>query len=142
MIDSRIIWLLSISFLSCFTRLSYLFLAFFIVTTTFNNIFYKNNFNSKFTLSNCCLENINININNFNTSLCLTNNVFWFSQKEIVSVSFTPSSSITSYNPLIFYFIQIGLDKKEIQLSLCNIFSIFILNDLHLLAYSYFYKIH
>ena len=35
----------------------------------------------------------------------LTNNVFLFVQKKITSVSSTPSSSITSYNPLIFYFI-------------------------------------
>ena len=39
------------------------------------------------------------------TSLCVTNNVFFFGEKEIISVSFTPSSSITSYNPFIFYFI-------------------------------------
>ena len=38
-------------------------------------------------------------------SLCLTNNVFIFDQKETISVSSTPSSSITSYNLIIFYFI-------------------------------------
>ena len=62
--------------------------------------FYKNNF----TLSNCCFENINIYINTSHRSLCLTN-VFIFDQKETISVSSTPSSSTTSYNLLIFYFI-------------------------------------
>ena len=45
-------------FLSCFTSLRYLFLAFSIIATTFYNIFYNNNF----TLSKCCFENINIYI--------------------------------------------------------------------------------
>ena len=88
-------------FLSCFTSLRYLFLAFFIITTTFYDIFYNNGF----TLSEYCLENINININKPHTSLCLTNDVFLFGQKEIISVSSTLSSSITSYNIVIFYFI-------------------------------------
>ena len=35
----------------------------------------------------------------------MTNNVFTFGKKETISVSFTPSSSITSYNLVIFYFI-------------------------------------
>ena len=83
-------------FLSCFASLRY-----FIITTTFYNIFYNNNF----TLSKYCLENINININKSHTSLSLTNNVFLFVQKETISVSSTPGSFITSYNPLMFYFI-------------------------------------
>ena len=37
-------------------------------------------------------------------SLCLTNNVFIFDQKETISVSSTLSSSITSYNLVIFFF--------------------------------------
>ena len=61
--------------------------------------------NINFTLSKFCLENINISVNKSHTSLCLTNNVFLFGQKGITSVSSTPSSSITCYNPLIFYFI-------------------------------------
>ena len=83
-------------FLSCFTSLRYLFLAFPIITTTFYNIFYNNNF----TTAKCSFENINKS----HTSLCLTN-VFIFDQKETISVSSTPSSSITSYNLVIFYFI-------------------------------------
>ena len=35
----------------------------------------------------------------------MTNNIFIFGQKETISVSSTPSSSITSYNLAIFYFI-------------------------------------
>ena len=38
-------------------------------------------------------------------SLCLTKNVFIFDQKETVSVSSTLSSSITSYNLVIFFLI-------------------------------------
>ena len=83
-------------FLSCFTSLRYLFLAFPIITTTFYNIFYNNNF----TTAKCSFENIDKS----HTSLCLTN-VFIFDQKETISVSSTPSSSITSYNLVIFYFI-------------------------------------
>ena len=44
--------------------------------------------------------------NKSHTSLCLVNNVFLFGQKEIVSVSCAPSSSITSFNHLIFYFLE------------------------------------
>ena len=88
-------------FLSCFTSLGYLFWAFFIIMTTFYNIFYNNNL----TLSKCCLENININVKKSHTPLCLTNNVFLFGQMEAISVFTTPSSSITSYNLVIFYFI-------------------------------------
>ena len=99
-------------FLSCFTSLRYLLLALFIITTTFYNIFCSNNF----TLSKCCLENINTNINKSHqgtlpklpwshTSFYLNNNVFLFGQKETISVSSTPNSSITSYNHVIFYFI-------------------------------------
>ena len=89
-------------FLSCFTSLRYLFLTFFIIATTFCNIFYYNNS----TLSKCCFENINININKSHTSLCLTNNVFIFGRKETISLSSTPSSSKTSYNLVIFYFMR------------------------------------
>ena len=87
-------------FISCFKSLRFLFLAFSIIATTFYNIFYNNNF----TLSKCCFENINIYINTSVRSLCLAN-VFIFDQKETISVSSTPSSSITSYNLVIFYFI-------------------------------------
>ena len=89
-------------FLSCFMSLRYLFLTFFIIATTFCNIFYYNNS----SLSKCCFENINININKSHTSLCLTNNVFIFGRKETISLSSTPSSSITSYNLVIFYFMR------------------------------------
>ena len=94
-------------FLSSFTSLRYLFLAFSIIATTFYNIFYNNNF----TLSKSCFENINIYINASHRALCLTNNVFIFDQKETISVSFTPSSSITSYNLVIFYFIGAILSR-------------------------------
>ena len=77
-------------------------LVFFIITTTFYNILYNNNF----ILSKCCFENINININKSHTSLCLTNNVFIFGRKETISLSSTPSSSKTSYNLVIFYFMR------------------------------------
>ena len=88
--------------LSCFTSLRYLILSFFIITTAFYNIFYIKNI----TLSKCCLQNINININKIDTSLCLTNNVFIFGQKETISVSSTPSSSITSFNLCYFSLIS------------------------------------
>ena len=88
-------------FLSCFSLLRYLLLAFFIITTTVYNIFYNNSF----TLPKCCLENINKNIIKLNTSLCLTNNVFLSGQKETISVFSTTSISMTNYNPVIFYFI-------------------------------------
>ena len=78
-----------------------MFLFVFIITTIFYNIFYNKNF----TLSKCCLEDIKININKSHTPLCLTNNVFLFGQKETISAASTPSSSITSYNPVIFHFI-------------------------------------
>ena len=87
-------------FLSCFKSLRFLFLSFSIIATTFYNIFYNNNF----TRSKCCFDNINIYINTSVRSLCLAN-VFIFDQKETISVSSTPSSSITSYNLIIFYFI-------------------------------------
>ena len=89
-------------FLSFFRLLRYLFLAFFLISTTFYNIFYNNSV----TLSKCCFENINININKSHTSLCLTNNVFIFGRKETISLSSTPSSSKTSYNLVIFYFMR------------------------------------
>ena len=88
-------------FLSCFKSLRFLFLSFSIIATTFYNIFYNNNF----TRSKCCFDNINIYINTSVRSLCLAN-VFIFDQKETISVSSTPSSSITSYNLVIFYFIE------------------------------------
>ena len=68
--------------------------------TTFYNIFYNNNF----TRSKCCFDNINIYISTSVRSLCLAN-VFIFDEKETISVSSTPSSSITSYNIVILYFI-------------------------------------
>ena len=86
-------------FLSCFKSLGILFLSFSIIATTFYNIFYNNNF----TRSKCCFDNINIYINTSVRSLSLT--VFIFDQKETFSISSTPSSSITSYNLVIFYFI-------------------------------------
>ena len=104
---SLIVVLFKYLFLSCFMSSRYLFLAFTIITTTFYNIFYNNNF----TLLKCCFENINININKSHTSLCLTNNVFIFGQKETISISSTPSSSITSYSLVIFYFIGAILSR-------------------------------
>ena len=92
---------MKIFFLPCFTSLRYLFLAFFIIATTFYNIFYDSNL----TLPKCCFKNINIYVNTSHRSLCLTHNVFIFDQKETISVYSTPSSSITSYNLVIFYFI-------------------------------------
>ena len=68
------------------------------ITTTFYNTFYNNNF----TLSKCCIKNIDININKAHTSICLANNVFLIGQTEIISVSSTPSSPMTRYNPLSF----------------------------------------
>ena len=76
-----------------FPSLTYLF---FIITVTFNNSFY-NNFGNNFTLLNNYFEK-------FNESLCLTNNVFLFGQKEIISVSTNPSNTVTSYYRLLFYF--------------------------------------
>ena len=70
-----------------------------------NDYFLLYFYNNNFTLSKCCFENINININKSHASLCLTNNVFLFDQKENISLSSTPSSSITSYNLVIFYFV-------------------------------------
>ena len=87
-------------FLSCFKSLRFLFLSFSIIATTFYNIVYNNNF----TRSKSCFDNINIYINASVRPLCLAN-VFIFDQKETISVSSTPSSSITSYNLVIFYFI-------------------------------------
>ena len=121
-------------FLSCFTSLRYLLLALFIITTTFHNIFYSNNF----ILSKCCLENINININKLHqgtllklpwshTLLYLTNNVFLFGQKETISVSSTPSRSVTSYNHVITFislepFCQTFFTKKIILILQNNFF--------------------
>ena len=110
--------------LSCFTSLRYLVLSFFIITTAFYNIFYIKNI----TLSKCCLQNINININKIDTSLCLTNNVFIFGQKETISVSSTPSSSITSFNLCYFSliswepFCQVFFTKKIILVLESNFF--------------------
>ena len=87
-------------FLSCFKSLRFLFLSFSIIATTFYNIFYNNSF----TRSKCCFDNINIYINTSVRSLYLAN-VFIFDQKQTISVSSTPNSSITSYNLVIFYFI-------------------------------------
>ena len=87
-------------------------------------IFYIKNF----TLSKCCLQNINININKIDTSLCLTNNVFIFGQKETISVSSTPSSSITSFNLCYFSliswepFCQVFFTKKIILVLESNFF--------------------
>ena len=69
--------------------------------TTYYNIVYNNNF----TFSKFRLENIDIIINKSHMSLCLTDNVFLFSQKEMISVFSTPGNSVTNFNPLIFYFI-------------------------------------
>ena len=110
-------------FLSCFTSLKYLFLVNSIIATTFYNIFYNNNF----TLSKCCFDNINIYINTSVRSLCLAN-VFIFDQKETISVSSTPSSSITSYNLVIFYFIEAILSivfYKQYNFNITKQFSIF-----------------
>ena len=100
-------------FLPCFKSLRFLFLAFSIIATTFYYIFCNNNF----TFSKCCFENINIYINTSVSSLCLAN-VFIFDQKETISVSSTPSGSITSYHLVIFYFIGAILSsifyKKDI----------------------------
>ena len=83
---------------------------FYIIKLFVFGIFHNNNYflyfyNNNFTLSKCCFENINININKSHLSLCLTDNVFILGQKETISVSSNPSSSITSYNLVIFYFI-------------------------------------
>ena len=90
---SMICGLFKYLFLLFFPSLTYLF---FIITVTFNNSFY-NNFGNNFTLLNNYFEN-------FNESQCLTNNVFLFGQKEIISVSTTPSNTVTSYYGLSFYF--------------------------------------
>ena len=45
------------------------------------------------------------NINKSQTSLCPTNNVFLFGQKEIISVSTTPGNIMTSYKSPIFFLI-------------------------------------
>ena len=52
-----------------------------------------------------CFEDTDIDINKSHASLCFYNNVFIFGQKETISVSSTPSSSISSYNLVIFCFI-------------------------------------
>ena len=75
-------------FLLFLPSLTYLF---FIITVTFNNSFY-NNFGNSFTLLSNYFEN-------FNESLCLTNSVFLFGQREIISVSTTLGNNVTS----IFY---------------------------------------
>ena len=80
-------------FLSFFPLLAYLR---FIVTVIFDNFVYINNFSSNFT--NSYLESIN----KLQASLCSTNNVFLFGQGEIISVSTTPGSTMTSYKSLIF----------------------------------------
>ena len=90
---SMICGLFKYLFLLFFPSLTYLF---FITTVTFNNSFY-NNFGNNFTLLNNYFEN-------FNESLCPTNNVFLFGQKEIISVSTTPSNTVTNYYRLLFYF--------------------------------------
>ena len=89
--------------LSCFTSLRYLgfIKIFWHISDYFLTIFHNKNF----ALSKCCFENINIYVNTSHRSLSMTNNVFIFDQKETISVSSTPSSSITSYNLVIFYFI-------------------------------------
>ena len=50
--------------------------------TTYYNIVYNNNF----TFSKFRLENIDIIINKSHMPFCLTDNVFLFSQKEMISV--------------------------------------------------------
>ena len=117
--------------LSYFLLLRHLFLVYFIITTTFYNIFYNNNF----ALSKCCLENIDININKSHTSLCLVN-VFLFGQKEIISVSSTPGSSITSYNPFIFYFIGAILSSIFYKKDNFNITKLFFPFSIFFLCFS------
>ena len=68
------------------------------IISIFYNIFYPNNF----TVSKCYLENINININD--SHICHSVWLIMFSYL-FISVSFAPSGSVTSYNPVIFYFI-------------------------------------
>ena len=68
---------------------------------------------------------IEILISHKRTCFCLTNNFFTFGKKETISVTFTPSSSITSYNLVIFYFIGAILSStfyKKIFLTLQNNF--------------------
>ena len=87
----------------------YLFLSFFplsiylhfIVTVIFDNIIYADNFRTNFTILNSYLENNNKS----QASLYLNNNVSLFDQEEIISVSTTPTITVTSYKPLIFLFI-------------------------------------
>ena len=83
-------------FLSFFPLLIYLY---FIVTVIFDNFIYTNNFSYNFT--NSYLESIN----KPQTSLYLANNVFLFSQEEIISASTTPVNTMTSYKSQIFFFI-------------------------------------
>ena len=87
----------------------YLFLSFFplsiylhfIVTVIFDNIIYADNFRTNFTILNSYLENNNKS----QASLYLNNNVSLFDQEEIISVSTTPTITVTSYKSLIFLFI-------------------------------------
>ena len=72
----------------------------FIVTV---NIVNTNSFSTVFIILNRYLENINKS----KTSLGPTNNVFLFGQKEIISVSTNPVSTVTSYKSLIFFFIVV-----------------------------------
>ena len=114
-------------------------LVFFIITTTFYNILYNNNF----ILSKCCFENINININKSHTSLCLTNNIFIFGQKETISVSSTPSSSITSYNLAIFYFIGAILSSifhKKVNFNITKQLIRFLIYFFHCFSANSFHK--
>ena len=90
---SMICGLFKYLFLLFFSSLTYLF---FIITVTFNNSF-CNNFGNSFPLLNNYFEN-------FNESLCLTNNVFLFGQKEVISVSTPLSNTVTSCYRLLFYF--------------------------------------
>ena len=119
-------------FLSCFKSLRFLFLSFSIIATTFYNIFYNNNF----TRSKCCFDSINIYINMSVRSLCLAN-VFIFDQKETISVSFTPNSSITSYNLFVFYLSSTFYKKDNFNITkqlfpfLIYFFLCFSANSLH-----------
>ena len=67
------------------------------------NIVNTNSFSTDFIILNSYLENINKS----KTSLCLTNNVFLIGQKEIISVSTNPVSTVTSYKSLIYFFIVV-----------------------------------
>ena len=90
-------WIIEV-FLSFFPLLIYLC---FIVTVIFDIIIYTSNFSTNFTIFNSYLENINKS----QTSLCPTNNISLFGQEEIISVSTTPVSTVTTYKSLIFVFI-------------------------------------